>query len=223
MQLPKDSAHHTSIVRFVRYLARKLKRAGHNALAKDTTAAAHKLREAGRAWEDTDDAVQDALADRDGADDDLDGVAQSVRATLAGRGASASKEEPYTRIFHDGIGYYTAAPLAEEETRYEELSERITKHLPANDSVRKTAPAAIKKHLAEFKAAASALDKAERARGSARTDLEHTKRDTIRLVEKVYGALLTEHGKGKAETFFQKSAKSGKSKDDAEPMPAPEE
>ena len=39
----------------------------------------------------------------------------------------------------------------------------------------------------------------------------------------VYGALLTEHGKGKAETFFQKSAKSGKSKDDAEPMPAPEE
>lgn len=223
MQLPKESSHYSAIVRSVRYLARRLKRAGHKALAEDASAAAIHLRETGRAWEDADDPVQDALADRDGADDDLDGVAQGARATLAGRSATATKEEPYTRIFHEGIGYYTAAPLTEEETRYEELSERITKHLPASDSVRKTVPPAIKKHLGSFKSASAALDKADRGRGSARTDLDHAKRDTIRLIEKIYGALLSEHGKSKAETFFQRSSKSGKAKDEGEPTPPVEE
>ncbi|MFO0625039.1 MAG: hypothetical protein U0325_05430 [Polyangiales bacterium] len=87
-------------------------------------------RESGRAWEDADDAIQAALADRDAADDDLDPIAQSARTTRAGRGISAGREAPYTLIFPAGIGYYIAAPLDENTKRYE-LRARLEQNLPA--------------------------------------------------------------------------------------------
>lgn len=221
MQLPKEGSHYSNVTRFGRYVARRLRRAGKTGLAKDILAACATVREKGREWEDLEDGVQDALADRDGADDDLDTFAQGARNTLAGRSVTAAKEEPYTLIFHAGIGYYTAALLDDEESRYQELSERITKHLPANDAVRKTAPAAIKKGIASFKAASEDLDKAERARGIARTDLDRATRNALRQFEKVYGAIMSEEGKATAERYFPKSSRA-KTKDDKSPAPAPE-
>lgn len=224
MQLPQLTVHHSNITRFARYVSRRLRRAGKASLAKDTLAAGQAVREAGRAWEDSDDLVQDALADRDGCDDDLDGIAQAARATLAGRSPTAVKEEPYTLIFPEGLAYYTAAPLDEEVTRYEELAERLTRHLPAADSVRKTAPAAIKKGLTAYKAAAADLDKAERAKSFARTDLDRAKRNCVRQLEKVYGAIMAEEGRPVAEGFFPKAVR-GKSAGakKVEPEPSPEE
>ncbi len=223
MQLPKESTHYSNITRFGRYLARRLRRAGAEkaSLAKDTLAACMAVRAKGREWEDTDDAVQDALADRDASDDDLDVIAQNVRTTLLGRSVNAVKEEPYTSIFHAGLAYYTAASLEDEESRYEELVERIVKHLAATDALRKSIPPAIKKGLAAFKAAASDLDKAERARGIARTDLDRAMRNALRQFEKAYGAILSEDGKAAAESYFPKSR--GKTKDDKTPAPLPEE
>lgn len=221
MQLPKEGTHYSNVTRFGRYVSRRLRRAGKAALAKDVLSACTTVREKGRAWEDLEDGVQDALADRDGSDDDLDTIAQSARNTLAGRSLSAVKEEPYTLLFHSGIAYYTAAPLDAEESRYEELSERIAKHLPANDSVRKTAPPAIKKGIASFKSATADLDKAERARGIARTDLERATRNALRQFEKVYGAIMSDEGKAAAETYFPKSSRA-KVKQDKAPAPAPE-
>ena len=227
MQLPKEGTHCSNVTRFSRYAARRLRRAGKTGLAKDILTACATVRERGREWEDLEDGVQDALADRDGADDDLDTIAQGARNTLAGRSVTAAKEEPYSLIFHAGIGYYTASPLEEEESRYEELSERITKHLPANDAVRKTAPAAIKKGIAGFKAASADLDKAERARGIARTDLDRAIRNALRQLEKVYGAILSEEGKAAAEAYFPKSSRaSAKTKEEkapAPPEPSPED
>jgi hypothetical protein len=219
MQLPKDSAHYSSITRYGRYVARRLRRGGQDSLAKDILAVLSLVREKGREWDDSDDAVQDALADRDASDDDLDTVAQNARHNLASRSLRATREEPYTLVFHEGVGYYIAAPLDQEETRYEELAERITKHLPASDPLRKTAPPAIKKGLSAFKTAAAALQKAERERGSARTDLDHAIRNTLRQLEKVYGALVAEHGKAFAEGFFPKMSRVAKAKGPVEPTP----
>ena len=119
------------------------------------------------------------------------------------------------------MAYYTAASLEDEESRYEELAERIVKSLPATDALRKSTPAAIKKGLAAFKAAASDLDKAERARGMARTDLDRAMRNALRQFEKAYGAIMAEDGKAEAESYFPKSR--GKTKDDKTPAPVPEE
>lgn len=222
MQLPKESAHYSRTVALTRYVGRRLRRSGKTSVAKDTIAAGALVREMGRAWEDADDLVQEALADRDGADDDLDGIAQDGRANIGGRSATAMKEEPYTLVFPEGVAYYTAAPLDQEETRYSELSERIVAHLPANDPVRKTAPAAIKKGLAAFKAASQELDKAERARSMARTELDRAVRNAHRQLEKVYGAILSEDGKAAAEAFFPKAARN-KGKDEKPGDSNPEE
>lgn len=219
MQLPKVTAHYSSITRYGRYVARRLRRGGQDSLAKDILAVIALVRAKGREWDDSDDPVQDALADRDAADDDLDSIAQNARHNLASRSLRAVREEPYTLIFHEGVGYYIAAPLDQEETRYEELAERLTKHLPASDAIRKTAPAAIKKGLTAFKTAASALQKAERERGSSRTDLDHSIRNALRQLEKVYGALVAEHGKAYAEGFFPKTSRVAKEKAPAEPTP----
>ncbi len=223
MQLPQVTVHHSNITRFVRYVSRRLRRAGKTSLAKDTLASGQAVREKGRAWEDADDPVQDALADRDGCDDDLDAIAQSARATLAGRSPTAIKEEPYTLIFPEGLAYYTAAPLDEEVTRYEELAERLTRHLPANDAVRKSAPAAIKKGLTAYKAASAEYDKAERAKGLARTDLDRAKRNALRQLEKVYGALMAEEGKAAAESYFPKAMRAKGAAGKVTPEPVPEE
>lgn len=222
MQLPKENSHYSNVTRATRYVSRRLRRAGKAALAKDTLAAGVAVREKGRAWEDTEDAVQDALADRDGSDDDLDIIARGTRTTLVGRSLTAVNEEPFILIFHQGLGYYTAATLEDEESRYNELSERIVAHLPASDSVRKTAPAAIKKGIAAFKAAEADLDKAERARGIARTDLERATRNALRQLEKVYGAIMAEDGKAAAESYFPKASRaSAKGKEEKSPVPGP--
>ena len=205
MQLPREISHFLLIARFGRYVGRRLRRAGKAGLAKDTLTAVTTLRTKGRAWEDTDDAVQDAMADRDACDDDLDAIAQEARNGLAGRGVSAAREEPYTLIFQDGIGYYIAAPLDEEVTRYTELSERLTAHLPAADPIRKSAVPAIKKGIAAFKVATSELDGAERLQAHARTDLDRAIRGLLRQLEKVYGLLMADEGKSNAEAFFPKT------------------
>src|SRR5262245_12408938 len=118
MQLPASTSSYQTRVRYGRYVARRLRRGKHTRLADEAITATSALREAGRAWDDTEDAAQDALADRDAADDDLDVAAQEARNSLAGRSLDAVKQEPYTNIFPQGIGYYTAAPLDEEVKRY---------------------------------------------------------------------------------------------------------
>ncbi len=117
MQLPAITSSPQTRVRYGRYVARRLRRAKLMTLADDATSTTNDLRAAARAWDDTDDATQEAIADRDAADDDLDVTAQEVRTSLAGRGINAAKEAPYTLIFPNGVSYYTAAPLDEEPLR----------------------------------------------------------------------------------------------------------
>lgn len=207
MQLPTSSSSYRTRVRYGRYVARRLRRSKLTQLADDATTVTNALREAGRAWDDADDAIQDALADRDGADDDLDVLAQEARAMLAGRGADAAKRSPYTDVFPGGISYYTAAPLDEEVKRYTELKARLTEHLPAADEVRKKAVKGIEAGLKDYGAAVQAVDAARTAESLAATRLAKATDAWAKQMEKSYGALVSEVGRAAADRFFPRVAR----------------
>lgn len=202
MRLPAPSAHFSQRVRFGSYVARRVRRAKLITLAADIEKATTAVLTAGRALEDADKPIQDALADRDGFDDDLDEVAQNARAKLAGRSADAARTAPYTLIFPEGIGYYTAAPLDEEVRRYGELKQRLQEHLPAADDVLTTAIPAIDAGLAGFSGAVTALAKARTDESLASTRLEAATEAWEKQMEKTYGALVAEVGRARAERFF---------------------
>lgn len=211
MRLPQPSAHCSHRVRFGRYVERRLRTDKRVSLADDVALSTTAVLSAGRGLEDTIGPVQEALADRDAADDALDAVAQTTRLGLASRKVGADKEAPYTLIFHKGIGYYTAATLDQEESRYGELKSRLVEHLPANDPVRASACLAIDAGLVAFKAGTTALTTARNDESLAKTRLESAEEAWERQMTKVYGVLMAEIGRTAAESFFPKT-KSAKSK-----------
>ena len=204
MQLPKETGSYLPLVRAGLYISRRVRRDGRDSLATDIHTASITVRNAGRAWEDAGDSVQLGLADRDACDDTLDFVAQETRLSLAATSISAFKEAPYTLIFPEGIGYYTAALVDQEVTRYTELRDRLVSHLDTSNSVRVVNVPRIETGLAEYVSAVTALENAERVQLLARTQLVHTMRSFIRQLEKTYGLLVSEVGKAKAERYFPK-------------------
>jgi hypothetical protein len=205
MQLPASTAHYSARVRFGRYVARRLKRARLTSLATDATKATAAVLAAGRAAEDADGPVQDAMADRDAIDDDLDGAAQDSRAKLAGRSADAVTKAPYTQIFAEGIGFYTAAPLDEENARYSLFSQRLAAHLPANDKVRTTTIPLIDAGLIDFAKATGDLTTARNASSIADGHLVTAEDAWEKQMEKTYGALVIEVGRTAADKFFPRT------------------
>lgn len=205
MRLPPPSSSYMSFVRYGVYVLRRLRRAGLTDLANSVERSVVAARESGRAWEDTADAIQSSLADRDAADDELDATAQGARNSLAGRGVSAAREAPYSQIFPAGIGYYIAAPLDENVRRYGELLARVEKHLPASDGVRKSSVPALQKGIKDFEAAVKSLGAAESDERIAATRARTAVRALERQLEKTYGALVAELGKAPAERFFPRS------------------
>lgn len=214
MQLPHDNAHYSVRVEFGTYVVRRLKRAQFTALATDIALASAELKAKGRAWEDSAESLQNAMADRDGADDDLDDNAQHARANLGGRSVSAVKEAPYTLIFPQGIGYYTAARLEDEVGRYTEFGARVSAHLPDGDSIKAPTLQANTQGIADFQAGTAALQQAALQRSMLRTELLQAVEAWNRLMEKIYGLLVAELGKKAAERFFPKSRNKSKGKED---------
>lgn len=202
MQVPKFVLDHRPYVRFSRYLMRRLRRAGLASLITGIQTAMQKVIDTSRAMEDADGPVQDARADRDGSDDDLDAIAQDARARLAGRSATATRLSPYIDIFHQGIDYYIKATLSEETRRYGELKLRLEKHLPAKDEVRIAAVKGIDKGLADWEAAVTALAAAELAESMAQTAFTRAVESWAREIEQVYGELIKQVGAAAAEKFF---------------------
>lgn len=211
MQLPREGSSAQVRVRFARYVLRRLRQAGLSSLATDVERANAALKLASRAAEDAQEPVQDALADRDAADQRLDGHAQDARASLAGRSRDAAREEPYTLIFPDGISYFIAAPQDEQQERYRKLVARVKKHLPTKDAVRAALPKQIEDGLEAFSSAIEALQKAESAADDADAALKRATAAWIRQLERTYGALIAEVGRSEAEAFFPRNrAKAGK-------------
>lgn len=205
MHLPRESAAPQVRIRYGRYVVRRLRQAGHAALADSLAKATAALKAAARATEDAVENVEDALADRDAADEALDLAAQEARNHLAGRGLRAADEAPYTDLFPNGIAYYTAASLDEEERRYKELRDRAEKHLPKTDAVRRSLVAAIDKGLKAWREGVVAVDEARNAVSAASTGLARATDAWERQVEKTYGALVQTLGRAGAASYFPRS------------------
>lgn len=201
MRLPIGS---TQFARVGTYTARRLRRAKLTTLATGVEKVTEEFVVAARAEEDAEKPVQDAMADRDAADDDLDDVAQEARAQLAGRSRTASNEAPYTLIFPDGVGYYTEAPQDQEATRYGELRLRLATNLDAKDDVRVTTVAAIDAGLKAYGIAGDGLATARNAAALTTTAREMAEQRWREEMEKTYGAIVAQLGKAKAERFFPK-------------------
>lgn len=212
MQLPFPSAHYSQRVAFGTYVTRRLRKAKLNAMAVDAEITTQAVKTKGRLHEDANLPIQAALADRDGADIDLDGAAQTLRAGLAGRSVNAINEAPYTHIFPLGISYYTAARLDEQVPRYTELQQRITQHLPASDPLQKPALDDIAVGLSDYNIATSALSQARIQEAMAQSALDAAEEDWERLMEKIYGILVSELGRKAAEQFFPRAKSRAKSK-----------
>lgn len=174
MQLPPENAHHSRRVDVGTYVVRRLRRAQFTALATDAELATSAVKSKGRLWEDARGPVQDALADRDASDDHLDDNAKNLRSSLAGRSVPAVTEAAYKNIFPQGIGYYTAARLEDQVSRYTEFEQRVGAHLPVAEE------------------------------------------SWNRLMEKIYGLLLSEFGRKAAERFFPRVKGKVKSKDESQ-------
>jgi hypothetical protein len=199
------TSHYSHRVQFGRYVVRRLRRARMTTMADSLEHATTAVRDAGRAWEDAEDAIQDALADRDAYDDDLDTVAQTARAHLGGRSADATRRPPYTQVFPDGVTYYTAAPLAEEEKRYGELRMRVEEHLPADDPARVQTVPGLDAGLAGFRQATTDLNTRRAAESLAATRLTTATETWERELDRAYGLLVAEMGRQRAERFFPKN------------------
>jgi hypothetical protein len=204
MRQPDPDAPFADRVHYSQYVGRRLRRAKRTQLAADVESLTAAVLEKGRAWEDAAGPVQDARADRDAADDDLDDIAKNNRAKLAGRSANAANEKPYTQIFEDGIDYYTAAPLDQQVARYGQLITRFNEFLPVNDEVRVAAIPALSLGIAAFKTAADAVDQALTAQSLAATHLQTAEEAWSTLMIKVYGALVADVGKKEADRYFPK-------------------
>jgi hypothetical protein len=215
MQLPQDTAAYTKRVSFGRYVLTRLKRAKLTDQANTVEAKNNQVKVAGRAWEDTDESIQDALASRDADDDALDNTAKDFRFALASRSRQAAKESPYTNIFPKGIEYYTEAPLDEEVDRYQELITRTEAHLPKEDTLRQETVKALQTQLKSFSASHAAVAAARTQEGIARTRLLAAQDVWDDLLEKTYGSLVEQFKKAKAERFFPKQARARS--DSAEP------
>lgn len=206
MQLPKPGASYRRRVRFGRHVARKLLVAGFAAQAADVKAATDRVKQAGRAWEDAEDEQYEAGAAVESADDALDTLAQEGRNALSGRGVDAINQSPYTDIYPWGIGHYTAAPQAEQASRYRFLATQLTTHLAEGDPVRAQA-AVIEAGVSTWEAARQGEALAERntLQKSQTLALEEAALD--RLLDKTYAFLRGEVGAKRAEKYFPKPSR----------------
>lgn len=201
MQLLHENAEYGRRLQQGDYVARRLDRARLPDLLATVIAATDRVETVGAGWTKARRKVFAALADRDAVDDDLDAIAKNHRASLAGRGANAMAQAPYTLVYPKGIDYYTAAPLDQEVTRYQELADRLRAHLP-DDELGEAVALRIEALLVEYEAAVKSLAKARRELALAATDLKVAEEDFDLTLERTHGTLKSRFNGRIADRFF---------------------
>ena len=202
MQLPAESSQYTALVRWGRYLSRRLRTARLASLASECDAITNRLRDDGRASEDAEGPVQEATADRDAADDGLSDVAQESRHALAARSLDAVRKAPYTQVFPDGVAYYLDASFEAKVARFGELRARFEAHLPEGDELRAQVTPRIQAAVKAYKTADAALATARTHESIISTRVDATTTEWRLGMERIYGALIQQSGKVAAERYF---------------------
>ena len=220
MKLPSQSARYERRVQYGRYVVTRLRTAKRDDLAGGVDQSTGSVKAAGREAGDAVEPVQVAMALRDASDNDMDVATQNFRQKLSSRSLHADQEPPYTQIFHEGVGYYIAAPLSENETRYKELIARVEANLPDDDELRAPLVDGVSVGIEDFKLATAELAKARTAHAMASSACDAAEDDWDMLMEKTYGLLISEVGKKAAERFFPRSKKKT-NPDDPEVLESP--
>jgi hypothetical protein len=189
------------------YVWRRLVRAGHTELAASASDANGNLLAAGRKVEDLELPAMGAVADRDADDDDLDDTTQEMRLKMASDHVGANLEQPYTDVFHHGIEYYTAATLALQSTRYNELIQRTIEHLPETDPVRVEALPKLQVQIGRWVQSANEVGTARNTLSIARTARDAAVDDWCTTMERIYGALIVKVGRKRAERYFPRTSR----------------
>ncbi len=202
------------------YVARSLDVAGRREQAARIKTAARKARDFHRAVEDQAILVFESKAERDFADRGGDTVIRDFRHGLNARSRDAIKQAPSTRIFPDGLEYYTGAPISEQVERYAELKERVETHLAEDDPLRAPFLAALDEALTAFQAAQSLLRSERRKLSELRLDLREAREDLARMLERTWGALVADLGKEAADGFFPAADSGDDEKDEEGGAPA---
>ena len=216
MRLPHEQQAWAGYARYGRYVLRQLRTAKKGSAEQDLRAMHEELKAAGRAWEEAEEAVQDALADRDAADFALDTFAREARMKLANRSLSAAKEAPFTLIFAEGLDHWTAAPLDRVVERFLELGKRLELNLAEGDEVRAGAAAELPGLVAGYRAAHEAAVSLQQDTRRARMEFEEKRSAWRGFVERLYGSLVAELGKAEARRFFPQGPTRGSAGDTEE-------
>lgn len=202
MYLPSAKSSWTIHVRFGSYVARRLRTAQLNDLTEAVKAASLKAQELGRLCEDASSVVQESIADRDAADQLLDGCVREVRRKLIARSNNAEKEAPYTLIIPDGLRWYIAAPVDEKLSRYKQLRDRLTSYLAEDDQVRVEVVPRLSAALDSCAQAVQHLEDSRNAETRSRDTLDLGLSEWRSLMDRTYGALVNMYGRSGAEAFF---------------------
>ena len=204
MQMPGPSASYDQYVHFGRYLASRLRRDRMAELVGEVDAVTAAVKAAGRAWEDSKELVEDALAARDAGAADLDRGAQAIRLDLASRKLGAHKEAPYTEVFPAGIEAYTTAPVDARAGRFRELLRRLAAALPADDRLLATWQAPLTAGVDTWSADLVEVERQRTGVSMAATALASAKAAWRAAIERAYGRVVAAHGRRDAEAFFPK-------------------
>lgn len=201
MRLPSETSRHAVRYAYGRYVARRLRRAKLGEFEAEVKARTADIKAAEAGVGEREEVRQDALADRDASDDELDDLAKRHRRAIEGRDTNANRERPYIDLFPDGIAYYTAAPLDEQEVRYTLLVRRYEEHLPEGDPVRAEA-GLLTGGLAGWVEAKKALAQAELEVALAKNAVDRAVEAWETTLRRVYFRLAERLGKTAAERFF---------------------
>ncbi|MEQ1508353.1 MAG: hypothetical protein ABMB14_39345 [Myxococcota bacterium] len=148
-----------------------------------------------------------AIALRDLAAGDLDDTAREIQARIYGRSAHAKSQSPAIDLFPGGLGGYTDATIDERSPAFRLLLRRVGDHLPVTDPVRTEFAPVLARQLDAWDAALDAVTTANvelEVRRSAR-DRALTAWDQAMI--QVYGTLVAELGKKKADRYFRKGSR----------------
>ena len=171
-------------------------------LAARAQAAAYDVKVKGRLWEDSQDATVQQIALKNGVDADLDTCAQDIRFEMARRGRNAVNEAPYTRVWYNGVEYYTGAKEAEELARYTELASLLKANLPETDPIIVKHLPRLEALLAEWTSALANKNAAEASEKQARLTLDEAQAAFDATMDQIYGTLFAELGRKGADRYF---------------------
>ena len=156
MYLPDVRSSTATNLRYAYYVSRRLRVAGLADLAATLDARTAEIVRIQRATDDLEKPVQDAVADRDAADDDLDDTARLAWRQLGATSVDAVKQAPFVDVFAEGLPYFVRATLADQALRYGELADRLETALAPTDPIR-AAVATLRAQLVVWIAASSGV------------------------------------------------------------------